>query len=194
MLLMSTVRGDTSRTSFNCSRDSRRTPSAALGNFHRRSQDLHHVCQARNDSFQLMEPQRRKTRAFATSWSASNRSCPGSTSSTTSPSTLDEHSHLDSKFREDLYRSPSTLSKTPSPPHNFIRMEEDTKAISLSMALQRHRCLNPLKQSTSHASTPMPIKQSKNGLLFVVDLKQPTSHELLDAASLGTCTIARSQP
>lgn len=79
---------------------------------------------------------------------------------------------VECKFREDLYRcTATTLQDAVARSHNFIRMEEDTKAI-----LSKH---NPAKQSapknavTAHVEprqhAPSDKNNRKNGLLYVVD-------------------------
>ncbi|KAL0876891.1 hypothetical protein Bca101_026596 [Brassica carinata] len=79
--------------------------------------------------------------------------------------------HLDSKFREDLDRSPSTsFQDAIARSHNFICMEEDTKAI-----LVKHGAAKPATPKTAEAKqeprqhAPVDKNNPKNVLLFVVD-------------------------
>ena len=79
---------------------------------------------------------------------------------------------VDCKFREDLYRSPTlSLQDAIARSHNFIRMEEDTKAI-----LNKHNAAkqpapknaaNTHIEPRQHATTNK--HNHKNSLLYVVD-------------------------
>ncbi|XP_033138789.1 uncharacterized protein LOC117129318 [Brassica rapa] len=79
---------------------------------------------------------------------------------------------VECKFREDLYRcTATTLQDAVARSHNFIRMEEDTKAI-----LSKHNSAKPsaLKNAaTAHVEprqhAPSDKNNRKNGLLYVVD-------------------------
>ncbi|XP_013632753.1 PREDICTED: uncharacterized protein LOC106338282 [Brassica oleracea var. oleracea] len=79
---------------------------------------------------------------------------------------------VECKFREDLYRTPtSSLHDAVARSQNFIRMEEDTKAI-----MSKHNSakqLAPKNAATTHVEprqhAPSDKHNRKNGLLYIVD-------------------------
>ncbi|WZY69704.1 hypothetical protein YC2023_001944 [Brassica napus] len=79
---------------------------------------------------------------------------------------------VECKFREDLYRcTATTLQDAVARSHNFIRMEENTKAI-----LSKHNSAKqsaPKNAATAHVEprqhAPSDKNNRKNGLLYVVD-------------------------
>ena len=79
---------------------------------------------------------------------------------------------VECRFREDLYRCPtSSLQDAVARSHNFIRMEEDTKAI-----MSKHNSAKqsvPKNAATAHVEPRQHAASykhnRKNGLLYVVD-------------------------
>ena len=97
---------------------------------------------------------------------------------------------VECEFREDLYRSPtSSLQDAIARSHNFIRMEEDTKAIMGKLGVAKQSAPkgpdNTRVEPRQH--TPNDKNNRKNSLLYVVDEdNKPISTLVVDGKKWNT--------